>query len=61
VRGFLDLGTGVPNADNVHAVAQKAAPDARVVYVDHDPVVLAHAHELLDGVASTLLRRGGHP
>jgi hypothetical protein len=53
MRQFLDLGTGVPNADNVHAVAQEAAPDARVVYVDHDPVVLAHAHELLDGVAST--------
>lgn len=49
VRQFLDLGTGIPNADNVHAVAQQAAPDARIVYVDNDPVVLAHAHDLLDG------------
>jgi SAM-dependent methyltransferase len=47
IRQFLDIGTGIPNADNVHAVAQETAPDARVVYVDHDPVVLAHAHELL--------------
>jgi S-adenosyl methyltransferase len=54
VRQFLDLGTGVPNDDNVHAVAHAAAPEARVVYVDHDPVVLAHAHELLAGVSSTL-------
>jgi hypothetical protein len=47
IRQFLDIGTGIPNADNVHAVAQQTAPDARVVYVDHDPVVLAHAHTLL--------------
>ncbi|MGH9211195.1 MAG: SAM-dependent methyltransferase [Acidimicrobiales bacterium] len=47
VRQFLDLGTGIPNADNVHAVAQQAAPTARVVYVDNDPIVLAHAHALL--------------
>lgn len=47
VRQFLDIGTGIPNADNVHAVAQEVAPDARVVYVDYDPVVLAHAHALL--------------
>jgi hypothetical protein len=47
IRQFLDIGTGIPNADNVHAVAQQTAPDARVVYVDHDPVVLAHAHKLL--------------
>jgi hypothetical protein len=46
IRQFLDLGTGIPNADNVHAVAQATAPDARIVYVDHDPVVLAHAHTL---------------
>jgi S-adenosyl methyltransferase len=54
MRQFLDLGTGVPNDDNVHAVAQAVAPDAQVVYVDHDPVVLAHAHQLLEGVSSTL-------
>jgi hypothetical protein len=53
MRQFLDLGTGVPNDDNVHAVAQAAAPDCRVVYVDHDPIVLAHAHDLLEGVSGT--------
>jgi hypothetical protein len=47
VRQFLDIGTGIPNADNVHGVAQQAAADSRIVYVDYDPVVLAHAHELL--------------
>jgi S-adenosyl methyltransferase len=46
IRQFLDLGTGIPNADNVHDVAQATAPDARIVYVDNDPVVLAHAHTL---------------
>jgi len=47
IRQFLDIGTGIPNDDNVHAVALHEAPDARVVYVDKDPVVLAHAHILL--------------
>jgi hypothetical protein len=47
IRQFLDVGTGMPNADNVHGVAQQAAPEARIVYVDNDPVVLAHAHALL--------------
>jgi hypothetical protein len=47
VRQFLDIGTGIPNRDNVHAVAQQTAPASRVVYVDNDPVVLAHAHTLL--------------
>jgi hypothetical protein len=51
VRQFLDLGTGIPNEDNVHAVAQLAAPDARIVYVDNDPVVLAHAHTLVKSTA----------
>lgn len=46
VRQFLDVGTGIPRDDNVHIVAQQIAADARVVYVDYDPVVLAHAHEL---------------
>jgi S-adenosyl methyltransferase len=46
IRQFLDLGTGIPNADNVHGVAQATARDCRIVYVDHDPVVLAHAHTL---------------
>lgn len=47
VRQFLDLGTGIPAGDNVHAVALDEASDARIVYVDKDPVVLAHAHVLL--------------
>jgi S-adenosyl methyltransferase len=49
IRQFLDIGTGIPNDDNVHAVAQQLAPESRIVYVDHDPVVLAHAHKLLRG------------
>jgi len=48
MRQFLDIGTGIPNDDNVHAVALAVAPDARVVYVDNDPIVLAHAHALLN-------------
>lgn len=47
IRQFLDIGTGIPAADNTHEVAQRAAPDARVVYVDNDPIVLAHARALL--------------
>jgi hypothetical protein len=47
VRQFLDIGTGIPTADNTHEVAQRAAPDSRVVYVDNDPVVLLHAQALL--------------
>lgn len=47
VRQFLDIGTGLPNEDNVHTVAQRTAPDSRIVYVDNDPIVLAHAHTLL--------------
>jgi hypothetical protein len=47
IRQFLDIGTGLPNADNTHEVAQRVAPDSRVVYVDNDPVVLAHARALL--------------
>nr|WP_250029958.1 SAM-dependent methyltransferase [Actinoplanes maris] len=47
IRQFLDIGTGLPTAENTHQVAQAAAPDTRVVYVDNDPLVLAHARELL--------------
>ena len=47
VRQFLDIGTGLPTADNTHDVAQRAASEARIVYVDHDPVVLTHARALL--------------
>jgi hypothetical protein len=49
IRQFLDIGTGIPTADNVHEVAQAVDPTARVVYVDNDPVVLAHARRLLAG------------
>jgi hypothetical protein len=47
IRQFLDIGTGIPSADNTHEVAQSAAPESRVVYADHDPIVLAHARSLL--------------
>jgi trans-aconitate methyltransferase len=47
IRQFLDIGTGIPGANNTHEVAQAVAPDARVVYVDNDPIVLAHAASLL--------------
>ncbi|OBQ46734.1 translation initiation factor IF-2 [Streptomyces sp. H-KF8] len=47
VRQFLDIGTGLPTADNTHEVAQRLAPESRVVYVDNDPIVLAHAAALL--------------
>ncbi len=47
IRQFLDIGTGIPTANNTHEVAQSVAPDARVVYVDNDPIVLSHARALL--------------
>jgi hypothetical protein len=47
IRQFLDIGTGIPTAGNTHEVAHEIAPDSRVVYVDYDPVVLAHARALL--------------
>ncbi|MFA3876456.1 SAM-dependent methyltransferase [Streptomyces sp. MMCC 100] len=47
IRQFLDIGTGLPTAENVHQIAQRIAPGSRVVYVDNDPVVLAHARALL--------------
>jgi hypothetical protein len=47
VRQFLDIGTGLPTADNVHDVAQTIAPQSRIVYVDNDPLVLSHARALL--------------
>jgi hypothetical protein len=47
IRQFLDIGTGLPTAENVHQIAQRISPDSRVVYVDNDPVVLAHARALL--------------
>jgi hypothetical protein len=47
IRQFLDLGTGIPTSPNIHEVVQGAAPSCRVVYVDNDPIVLAHARALL--------------
>ncbi|GAA2364327.1 SAM-dependent methyltransferase [Dactylosporangium salmoneum] len=47
VRQFLDIGTGIPTSPNVHEVAQAVAPESRIVYVDNDPIVLAHARALL--------------
>jgi hypothetical protein len=47
IRQFLDVGTGLPTADNTHQIAQRAAPESRIVYVDNDPLILAHARALL--------------
>ena len=47
IRQFLDIGTGIPTANNTHEVAQRIAPDSRIVYVDNDPIVLSHARALL--------------
>jgi S-adenosyl methyltransferase len=48
LRQFLDIGTGIPTVDNTHEVAQALAPESRIVYVDNDPIVLAHARALLN-------------
>ncbi|RKS73214.1 S-adenosyl methyltransferase [Actinomadura pelletieri DSM 43383] len=55
IRQFLDMGCGLPADDNVHQVARRFAPDARVVYVDIDPIVLVHARALLAGDGSTVV------
>src|ERR671930_875149 len=47
IRQFLDIGTGLPTANNTHQVAQQVSPECRVVYVDNDPLVLVHARALL--------------
>ncbi|MFI2436298.1 SAM-dependent methyltransferase [Streptomyces sp. NPDC018693] len=49
VRQFLDIGTGLPTVDNTHEIAQRIAPESRIVYVDNDPIVLVHARALLTG------------
>ncbi|RJO75360.1 SAM-dependent methyltransferase [Nocardia panacis] len=48
IRQFLDIGAGLPTVGNVHEIAQDIAPESRIVYVDNDPIVLAHARTLLD-------------
>jgi hypothetical protein len=53
IRQFLDIGTGLPSNDNTHEVAQRIAPECRVVYVDNDPLVLTHARALLTGKQGT--------
>jgi hypothetical protein len=50
IRQFLDIGTGIPTAQNAHQIAQRIAPQARVVYVDNDPLVLVHVRALLTSV-----------
>ena len=65
VRQFLDIGTGLPTADNTHQVAQAVAPESRVVYVDNDPMVMVHARALLtstpEGATSYLEDDLNHP
>jgi hypothetical protein len=51
IRQFLDIGTGMPTNNNIHEVAQSIAPESRIVYVDHDPIVLSHARALLTGTS----------
>jgi hypothetical protein len=58
MRQFLDLGSGIPTAGNVHEIAQKAAPDSRVVYVDIDPVAVAHSRALLAGNERAMVVHG---
>jgi len=57
IRQFLDIGAGLPTTNNVHEIAQRSAPESRVVYVDNDPLVLAHARALL---TSTRAGRTGY-
>lgn len=54
VRQFLDIGAGLPSTENTHDVAQRVAPDARIVYVDSDPLVMSHARALLTGAPDTV-------
>ncbi|GAA1036720.1 SAM-dependent methyltransferase [Virgisporangium ochraceum] len=65
IRQFLDIGTGLPTADNTHQVAQRVAPESRVVYVDNDPMVMVHARALLtstpEGATSYLEDDLRHP
>lgn len=58
VRQYLDIGSGLPTAKNVHEIAQRSAPDCRVTYVDNDPVVLAYARALLGGDSRTVATAG---
>ncbi len=55
IRQIIDIGAGLPSAVNTHEVAFSVNPDARVVYVDHDPVVLAHGRDMLQGILNTAI------
>jgi hypothetical protein len=55
IRQFIDIGAGLPTKENVHEVAQRAAAGTRVVYVDNDPVVLAHSRNMLHGIGNTVI------
>ena len=57
IRQFIDIGSGLPNSPNVHEIAQADHPDARVVYVDNDPVVFLHAEALMAGTDATAVVR----
>ncbi|NRQ38756.1 hypothetical protein HII36_44070 [Nonomuraea sp. NN258] len=59
ITQFIDLGTGLPNQNNVHEVARTIHPDAPVVYVDHDPVVVVHGRALLAGVGADIVMLQG--
>jgi hypothetical protein len=58
IRQLLDIGSGLPTSDNVHEIARRAAPGTRVVYVDNDPVVLAHARAILSDETSVFAEEG---
>jgi SAM-dependent methyltransferase len=58
VRQFLDIGSGIPTSGNVHEIAQQAAPDARVLYVDHDAVAVAHSELMLRGNPNAAVLQG---
>jgi hypothetical protein len=55
IRQFLDLGSGIPTVGNVHEIAQRLDPASRVVYVDNEPVAVAHTREIIDGVPHTAI------
>src|SRR5579862_1174870 len=55
IRQIIDIGAGLPSAGNTHEIALATHPDTKVVYVDHDPVVLAHARNMLQGIANTAI------
>ena len=59
IRQFLDIGTGIPTANNTHQVAQRVAPQSRIVYVDNDPIVLSHAQALLKSSPAGRMRLPG--